>query len=65
MAKLMTTDEAAKFLGVTPSRVRQYILEDRLHSEKYGRDHLINEDELLRFQMNGKKKRGRPNKNKI
>jgi len=64
MSKLFTTEDAAKYLGVTPSRVRQFILEERLQSEKYGRDHLIQEGELKQFAKNGKKKRGRPKKNK-
>lgn len=62
MSKLFTTEDAAKYLGVTPSRVRQFIMEDRLESEKYGRDHLIREADLQRFVKNGKRKRGRPKK---
>ena len=62
MGKLDTTEDAAKYLGVTPSRVRQFIMEDRLDSEKYGRDHLIQKTELEDFAKNGKKKRGRPKK---
>lgn len=62
MSKYFTTEEAAKYLGVTPSRVRQFIAEERLGSEKYGRDHLIREDELAEFAKTGKKKRGRPKK---
>lgn len=62
MGKLYTTEDAAKYLGVTPSRVRQFIMEERLDSEKYGRDHLIQEATLENFARNGKKKRGRPKK---
>jgi site-specific DNA-methyltransferase (adenine-specific) len=62
MSKLFTTEDAAKYLGVTPSRVRQFIMEERLASEKYGRDHLIQQDTLERFAKNGKKRRGRPKK---
>ena len=62
MSKLFTTEDAAKYLGVTPSRVRQFILEERLLSEKYGRDHLIHELDLVHFVKDGKKKRGRPKK---
>jgi site-specific DNA-methyltransferase (adenine-specific) len=62
MDKYFTTEEAAQSLGVTSSRIRQFIVEERLKSEKYGRDHLILEAELARFAKNGKKKRGRPKK---
>ena len=62
MSKYLTTEEAANYLGVTPSRIRQFIAEDRLVSEKYGRDHMIKESILKEFAKNGKKKRGRPKK---
>lgn len=62
MSKYFTTEEAAKYLGVTPSRVRQFIAEERLDSEKYGRDHLIREGDLEVFAKMGKKKPGRPKK---
>ena len=62
MGKLYTTETAAKYLGVTPSRVRQFIMEERLDSEKYGRDHLIQKTTLEDFAKNGKKRRGRPKK---
>jgi len=60
MPKYFTTVHAAQLLGVTPSRVRQLICEGRLKSEKYGRDHLIKEEELQKFIKTDKKKRGRP-----
>ena len=62
MGKLYTTESAATYLGVTPARVRQLIMESRLESEKYGRDHLISEDSLRSYEINGKKKIGRPRK---
>jgi len=62
MSKLLTTEEAAKYLGVSSSRVRQLISEERLHSVKYGRDHLIRQSEVERFAKSGKKRRGRPRK---
>ena len=62
MSKYFTTDEAATYLGVTASRIRQYIAEERLPSEKFGRDHMIKEHDLEYFAHNGKKKRGRPPK---
>lgn len=60
MSKLYTTETAAEFLGVTAARVRQLILEGRLKSEKYGRDHLIKEPELQWYTTSGKRKPGRP-----
>lgn len=62
MSKYFTTDEAATYLGVTPTRVRQFIAEERLPSEKHGRDHMIKDDDLRNFALSGKKKRGRPPK---
>jgi site-specific DNA-methyltransferase (adenine-specific) len=63
MDKYLTTQEAAKFLNVSPSRVRQLISEKRIKSEKLGRDHLIHEEEVKYFAKEGRKKRGRPPKN--
>lgn len=62
MSKLYTTESAADYLHVTPGRVRQLIIEKRIKSEKYGRDHLIPENELKRYATGGKKKAGRPPK---
>ncbi len=62
MPKLHTTESAAAYLKVTPARVRQLIIEKRIKSEKYGRDHLIPESELKQYAESGKKKAGRPPK---
>lgn len=62
MRKLYTTEAAADYLGVTPARVRQLIIEERLKSEKYGRDHLIRESDLVEYQRAGRRKPGRPSK---
>jgi site-specific DNA-methyltransferase (adenine-specific) len=62
MGKLYTTDSAAEYLQVTPARVRQLIIEGRIKSEKYGRDHLIPENQLKQYATSGKKKAGRPPK---
>lgn len=35
---LLTSKEAATLLGVSPSRVRQFVLENRLPAKKLGRD---------------------------
>jgi excisionase family DNA binding protein len=65
MAKLFTTEDASKYLGVSASRVRQFILENRLKSVKVGRDHLIEDSALRTFAEQGQKKRGRPEKKKL
>lgn len=62
MKELYTTEEAAVFLGVSASRIRQLISEGRIKSIKIGRDHIIVGTDLLVFSKNGKKKRGRPSK---
>jgi len=62
MDKFFTTNDAATYLEVTQSRVRQFILGGRLESIKMGRDHLIKESDLVDFKENGKLKRGRPSK---
>jgi excisionase family DNA binding protein len=56
----MTTAEAATRLGVNQSRVRQFIREGRLASEKVGRDRLIHEDALTAFIEAQKEKRPGP-----
>ena len=62
MSKIYGTKDAAKFLGVSEARVRQYIQEDRLFSSKIGRDHLIEGAVLEDFAKYGRKKTGRPSK---
>jgi len=62
MENFYTTVEAAQFLGVTASRIRQLILEKRIKSQKMGRDHFIPQSELAQFSEQGMKKRGRPPK---
>lgn len=57
--KYYTTDEAAEYLRVSPSRVRQLIGEERLKADKVGRDHLIVAEALVEYVAKGKKKRGR------
>jgi len=60
MKNYLTTEKAAKYLGVTPSRVRQFIMEGRLKTHKIGRDHIIALIDIEHFAEHGKKKRGRP-----
>jgi excisionase family DNA binding protein len=57
MPTLLTTQQAADRLGVTASRVRQFILEGRLPATKFGRDNLILETDLSVIQD---RKVGRP-----
>lgn len=57
---LITTRTAAEILGVTPVRVRQLIQHGQLASEKQGRDHLLVEEEVQRFNRQGRRQRGRP-----
>lgn len=46
----MTTEEAAEALGVTRSLVLRFIRDNRLKSEKRGRDHWITPEEVERFK---------------
>jgi site-specific DNA-methyltransferase (adenine-specific) len=57
---LITTRMAAEILGVTAVRVRQLIQQGQLASEKQGRDHLLCEDDVQRFNRHGRRPRGRP-----
>ena len=59
---LLTTTQAAEFLGVTSSRIRQLILDERLPATKVGRDQLIKEVDLVRFSELPRKRTGRPQK---
>ena len=55
--QLMTTNEAAERLGISPGRMRQYICEGRLPTRKRGRDHFIDVRDLERLQ---RRPTGRP-----
>lgn len=58
--KLITTTEAAKILGVSASRVRQFILEGRLESSKIGRDQLLKQSAVEDFALKPRDRTGRP-----
>jgi excisionase family DNA binding protein len=58
---LIGTREAAKRLGVTQARVRALIKAGRLPSQQFGRDHLIEVNDLKLVED---RKPGRPRKTK-
>jgi hypothetical protein len=47
-------------LGVSQSRVRQYILAKRLKAKKLGRDLVVEQKEAERFRREGRLPQGRP-----
>ena len=55
--KLLTTQEAADRLDVTPARIRAMILAGRLPAEKFGHVHMIKEEDLA---LVADRKPGRP-----
>jgi excisionase family DNA binding protein len=57
--ELLTTDEAAARLGVTPVRVRAMIGAGRLPAEKFGHVHMIKAEDL---KLVAGRKAGRPPK---
>jgi site-specific DNA-methyltransferase (cytosine-N4-specific) len=62
MSKTCTTEQAANYLGISQARVRQFILEERLKAQKFGRDYMIAFNELMKFAKIGRKRSGRPTK---
>ena len=56
----MTTDEAAKELGLTPGTVRARIHDGTLHAVKHGRDHWLTERDLAAYRRDHLGRRGRP-----
>jgi excisionase family DNA binding protein len=55
---LLTTNEAAKRLHVTPIRIRQMIREGKIEAKQVGRDYVIEESSLDSVKTYGKA--GRP-----
>jgi excisionase family DNA binding protein len=55
--KLLTTSEAGVRLGVSAKRVQQFIAEDRLPAQRFGRVFLIDEKDLKLVEN---RKPGRP-----
>jgi len=60
---MLTTSEAAPLLNVQPKTVTRYILRGLIHAEKHGRDYLITDAEIERFQQ-ARRKPGKPRKRK-
>lgn len=56
---LLTTEKAAKRLGVTSARIRAMIGAGRLPAQKFGHVHMIKEDDLKLVES---RKPGRPPK---
>jgi excisionase family DNA binding protein len=56
MNDLLTTNEVAKILDISNTRVRQLILSGKLPSTKRGRDHLIETTDLnlVKFRKPGR-----------
>ncbi len=57
--RLLTTEETAARLEVTPARVRQMIIAGRLPAQRFGRSHMILESDLATVED---RKPGRPPK---
>jgi hypothetical protein len=62
MENLLTTEEAAKRLGVTPARVRQLILSGQLPARKFAKVNMIDARDLE--LVKNRRKVGRPPKAK-
>jgi excisionase family DNA binding protein len=62
MEHLLTTEEAAQRLGVTPARVRQMILSGQLPARKFAKVHMIDAGDLE--LVKDRPKAGRPPKAK-
>ena len=59
--ELLTTQEVAIVLGVTPARVRQLVRDGRIEPEGYSpRVHLFRREVVERYRNSPKVPRGRP-----
>lgn len=56
---MLTTEEVAERLGVSPGRVRQFVSQERLSAVKEGRSLLFEDDEVSRFERQ-QRNPGRP-----
>lgn len=57
----LTTTEAAKILNLQPRTIRSHIERSVIAAEKKGRDYLISQEEIERFQRE-RRGRGKPRK---
>lgn len=63
LGDLITVKQAAKILGVSPGRVRQFIMDGRLKSHKPDvgqRDNLLKKTDVTKFKGKERKITGRP-----
>ena len=58
----ITTTQAAAILGVTPSRVRQFILQGRLPATKVGRDLFLDRKTVEEFAKQPRRPGPKPGK---
>lgn len=58
----LTTGQAAEMLGVTPTRVRQFIEQGRLGARRLGRDWVLRRAAVERFAAVPRSRTGRPSK---
>jgi excisionase family DNA binding protein len=59
VAFVLTTKQAAERLGISESRIRQYIAAGKLKATAFGRSHQITERDLAKFKRPAM---GRPRK---
>lgn len=67
LGELITVKQAAKIIGVSPSRVRQFIQDGRLSSkgpEVGQRDNLLNLQSVKKFAAKERERTGRPSESK-
>ena len=60
---MLTTNEAASTLGITLRMVQAHITSGQIKAQKIGRDWLISDEEMERFQRE-RRKVGRPKREK-
>lgn len=56
----LTTTEAGRLLGVTATRVRQFIAAGRIRADRIGRDYVLTKGDVRRFAKTPRLRRGPP-----